>query len=164
MTSYTVSEGNQSSLSVCVLVLGGQLARSVPVLLLTSSGSATGMQSNPTYSSNYTIRNVIVMFNQPSDGDDFLGGSFDRSVDTSNSGMLCISISIIDDTVVEEAEGFTVNVSTTDTAVAISPSSATVVIIDNDGEFQCKFQHAGGTFPRHTLKSIFSSDSLHVAI
>lgn len=48
MTSYTVSEGSQSTLSVCVLVLEGQLARSVPLLLLTSSGSATGKQSNPT--------------------------------------------------------------------------------------------------------------------
>jgi len=49
--------------------------------------------------------------------------------------MVCINTSIVDDTVVEEVESFTVSVSTTDTAVTISPSSATVIIIDNDGEF-----------------------------
>jgi len=74
------------------------------------------------------------LFNQPLDGDDFIGGSFSRFVDTSSS-MVCINTSIIDDTVVEEVESFTVSVSTTDTAVTISPSSATVIIIDNDGEF-----------------------------
>lgn len=76
-----------------------------------------------------------MLFDQPLDGDDFIGGSFSRSVDTSSSRMVCINTSIIDDTVVEEVESFTVSVSTTDTAVTISPSSATVIIIDNDGEF-----------------------------
>jgi len=78
---------------------------------------------------------VIVLFNQPLDGDDFIGGSFSRFVDTSSSRMVCINTSIVDDTVVEEVESFTVSVSTTDTAVTISPSSATVIIIANDGEF-----------------------------
>ena len=43
-------------------------------------------------------------------------------------------IPIVDDTVLENDEVFSVTLSTTDSDVSIDPSSATVTIVDNDGK------------------------------
>lgn len=44
------------------------------------------------------------------------------------------NISTLPDTVVEENETFILQLSTTDQSVEFSPQTATVVIVDNDGE------------------------------
>ena len=54
---------------------------------------------------------------------------------TSLSGnMLCASFSLSDDTILEDAETFTVAITDSGGAVLGSPSSATVTIHDNDGQ------------------------------
>ena len=57
---------------------------------------------------------------------------------TSLSGnMLCASFSLSDDTILEDAETFTVAITNSSGAVLGSPSSATVTINDDiDGQFQ----------------------------
>lgn len=42
MVNYTAPENGSSTPMICAVVLGGQLDRSVPLMFLTSSGSATG--------------------------------------------------------------------------------------------------------------------------
>jgi len=86
----------------------------------------------------HSVPQILLNFKQL-DGEDFTGGSFSRSLNTSSSG--CIVISITNDGTVEGDESFTVGVSTTDTAVSISPSIATVVIVDNDGGFNTIHNH-----------------------
>ena len=46
---------------------------------------------------------------------------------------LCVNISIENDAVLEENEVFIVELSTNDPEVNLSPSSASVTILDNDG-------------------------------
>ena len=48
------------------------------------------------------------------------------------SGVECLNISILDDNFVEQNETFSVLLTTSNSAVEISLSSATVTIIDND--------------------------------
>ena len=45
----------------------------------------------------------------------------------------CTMIPIVDDSVLENDEVFSVILSTTDSDVSLDPSSATVTIVDNDG-------------------------------
>lgn len=45
-----------------------------------------------------------------------------------------VAIPIIDDKVLEESESFSVELSALSTGVAVSDSSATVIIEDNDGQ------------------------------
>ena len=47
---------------------------------------------------------------------------------------LCIQITIIDDVILEDNETFSVGLSTTDQAVLLNPSSATVTILNSDSE------------------------------
>jgi len=47
---------------------------------------------------------------------------------------LCTAINIINDVILEDSETFSVQLTATDQAVILNPSSATVSIIDNDGE------------------------------
>ena len=47
---------------------------------------------------------------------------------------LCIQITIIDDVILEDNETFSVGLITTDQAVILNPSSATVTILNNDSE------------------------------
>lgn len=47
---------------------------------------------------------------------------------------LCIQITIIDDVILEDNEMLSVELSTTDQAVLINSSSATVTILNNDSE------------------------------
>ena len=46
----------------------------------------------------------------------------------------CFSVAIIEDTVVEATEEFTIQLSTDDTQIRLITESATVSIVDNDGE------------------------------
>ena len=44
MVNYTAPENGSSTPMICAVLLGGQLDRSVPLMFLTSSGSATGQE------------------------------------------------------------------------------------------------------------------------
>lgn len=52
---------------------------------------------------------------------------------SSSVSQQCINVSITDDAELENDEVFSVNVSTSDTAVSLNPASAMVTISDNDG-------------------------------
>ena len=54
--------------------------------------------------------------------------------------LLCRTIPVMDDLVCEADETISVSVTTTDSAVTPSPSSAVVTIIDNDGKFVQQFR------------------------
>ena len=47
---------------------------------------------------------------------------------------MCTAISITNDAILEDSETFSVQINTTDQAVILNPSSATVTILDNDSE------------------------------
>ena len=69
-----------------------------------------------------------------------LGGDFDNAITTDvtyiesldQNQMLCISISVTEDNILENEEEFTVSLSSTDSNVTTG-SPSTVIIIDNDG-------------------------------
>ena len=46
----------------------------------------------------------------------------------------CINVSIVDDSVLESTEEFTVELSTTDLDVILVNSSASVILLDDDGK------------------------------
>ena len=46
----------------------------------------------------------------------------------------CINVSIVDDSVLESTEEFTVELSTTDLDVMLVNSSASVILLDDDGK------------------------------
>lgn len=52
---------------------------------------------------------------------------------SSSVSQQCINVSITDDAELENDEMFSVNISTSDTAVSLNPASALVTISDNDG-------------------------------
>ena len=51
----------------------------------------------------------------------------------------CVDVPIQEDTVLETNEFFTVELSTTDPVVILSPQSATVTIFDDDSECNCSY-------------------------
>jgi len=48
----------------------------------------------------------------------------------------CADISIVEDVILENDEMFTVLLNTTDQAVVLSTATATIIITDNDSEFE----------------------------
>lgn len=104
---YVLREG-VSQLTVCLILQGGRLDRDVNVTLSTRPGTA---QANADYS--------IDMFTI-----DFLP--------TDSINLTCVDIAITDDEVVERNESFALFLSTTESAISLSPNVATVTIIDND--------------------------------
>ena len=54
--------------------------------------------------------------------------------DSNNGTIHCQNISIVNDGVREEIQNITLGLNTTDSQVVLSPSSATIIIIDNDSE------------------------------
>lgn len=105
MTRYFLHEGIQH-LALCLILQGGKLDRRVEFNLSTSSGTA---QPVIDYS------DVLIT--------DFL---------PTDSNKKCVNISITDDNFVEANESFTLSLTTMESAVSLSPSVATVTIIDND--------------------------------
>ena len=51
-----------------------------------------------------------------------------------NGTIYCQNISIVNDGVREEIQNITLGLNTTDSQVVLSPSSAAIIIIDNDSE------------------------------
>ena len=61
----------------------------------------------------------------------FLAGT--RILDSASNGRECVNLSILPDGVVEGNETLPILLATFSPDVTISPSSATILIIDNDG-------------------------------
>ena len=53
----------------------------------------------------------------------------------------CRNISIVDDRALESGEVFSVNLTTVDSSVVLSPNISTVLIIDNDGMCVHNYDH-----------------------
>ena len=54
----------------------------------------------------------------------------------SSTSELCANISISQDSILETVEDFSVQLSTADPAVILSPRTASVTIVDMDGEYR----------------------------
>lgn len=70
--------------------------------------------------------------------DYFLSGPtvivFPSTVLSDTMQQACFSVAIIEDTIVEATEEFTLRLSTDDTQIRLTTDSAIVSILDNDGE------------------------------
>lgn len=67
-------------------------------------------------------------------GSDFISVSEVRSFEPSlNVSPLCIMVEIVNDSILEEEQSFSVVLSTTDTDIVVQKDPAVVFIIDNDG-------------------------------
>lgn len=70
--------------------------------------------------------------------DYFLSGptvvAFPSTVLSDTMQQTCFSVAIIEDTIVEATEEFTLQLSTDDTQIRLTTDSAVVSILDNDGE------------------------------
>ena len=71
----------------------------------------------------------------PTDVVDFTPISPGTQLVFTSAETLCVNISIENDAVLEENEVFFVELSTNDPQVNLSPSSASVTILDNDGKY-----------------------------
>ena len=65
------------------------------------------------------------------DGSDFIASSDLLTVDNINNSLSCTSFSVLNDNIVENLETFTIELSTVEDNITLSPSSGTVTIIDN---------------------------------
>lgn len=52
----------------------------------------------------------------------------------SDGDKKCVNVTIVDDSLVENNEEFSLTLTTSDSAVSLTSSEATVTIIDNDGK------------------------------
>ena len=70
-------------------------------------------------------------------GSDYVSVSMDVVIfpaGTSNGGMQCIAVTIIDDSAMEGDETFTVTLTTSSPHVTLGNAVTTITITDNDGE------------------------------
>ena len=101
----------------------------VTVTLATSDDTGTMLKHNTIHSQCASLSAAIA-------GSDYLSVSTDVvfSAGTSNGGMQCINVTIIDDSEIEGDETFTVTLTTSSPAVTLGNAVTTITITDNDGE------------------------------
>ena len=84
------------------------------------------------------LSTVLLRWFLPPDPEDYVGGSFPLifTNETDQNTSVCIpagNIEIVNNTIVEEDETFSVQLITDDTQVILSPQNGTATIIDDDG-------------------------------
>ena len=125
-TSYTVTEGENET-AVLSLVRSGDLSRATVVTVSPTPGTATGRAL-----SSYVHTLFIYVF-------PFLAASLDYTPTpisvtfTAGQTDTTVEVPIIDNSVVEDTEIFTAQLSTTNPNVMFGEDSASVTILDNDG-------------------------------
>jgi len=126
--SYDVAEGD-GFISGCV-VLKGLIERNVTVNLFTENNTATGIYRVLTVPDVLKLNCYLLL-----EPEDYLAVSIPVifSPDGLRSRMLCGNITIVDDTVLENTEVFSVTLNTSDTFVEFVQQSSPVNIEDNDG-------------------------------
>ena len=133
--SYTVIEST-SFVTVCAF-LTGQTERDILVTMTTVQGTAQGMYLHDLLYIHW--HNKSQCLSHPSHLVS-LTGTIDYTTVTAQLTfqatvtLQCSSISIVDDTILENDEVFSVQLSTLDQDVNLTPSTATVTIEDNDSE------------------------------
>ena len=133
-TSYSVGEGS-GPLSVCVL-LTGSAERDVLVSLLAISQTAQGRVQHLIPCLQLFIS--ILYWHSLTVARDYAQPTPMELTFLQGTSQQCANISISDDAILENNEFFSVQLTTTDQAVTLSPSSATVTIGDDDSKlFLC---------------------------
>ena len=138
--SYSVREAD-GLVRVCA-ILTGDTQREVLVNLTTLSGSALGQLSH-TY-----VQDQVHSFLQshgnriemhalyPTAADNDFTPAITPLVFGPSTSELCTNISVSQDSILETVEDFSVQLSTADPAVILSPRTASVTIVDMDGEYR----------------------------
>ena len=144
--SYSISEGN-GSVEVCVQVKNGISQSSLRLSLATMDGDATGNYTQiikAVYTASVIMIKyfLLLSFNMYCTlftiaSADYTSKSVDLMFGSSNNKR-CVVIPVLNDTVPEDPEHFSVVVSMTTplAGVILTPDNATVVINDDDGEYQ----------------------------
>ena len=136
--SYTVIE-SASSVTVCAF-LTGQIERDVLVTMTTVRGTAQGMYLHDLLHIHWRDESQCLAYPSPlyylvspTDLSDFTRVTAQLTFQATVT-LQCSSISIMDDTILENDEVFSVQLSTLDPDVNLTPSTATVTIENNDSE------------------------------
>lgn len=131
--SYTITEG-EFNISICVLLRNpsGGLGpgESFEVTFTTMPGTASNVQIV------YNIYCDHIVMIIPLASDDYMSTSSSmqfNSNDTVNVTQKCITVPVIDDTISDPGETFTVIINSTNPRVIFTRNTTTVIIIDNDG-------------------------------
>ena len=130
-TVYEAPE-DAGSVEVCAILSGPDIERTLSVQLLTSKNTAQGKYLEPSLNLDH------IPSPQKKTADDFVGGD-SRLQFFPNASTACAPIGILNDTLVESDELFTVTLllEANQTFSELGNSSAAVVIIDNDGRKSC---------------------------
>ena len=125
--SLAVGEGD-GEVEVCVIIRG-QTERNISVTVSAMSGTASGRHARF-----HIIVNEPVIISINISDEDFHTFTTDLTYTPSldRNQTLCVNITIMDDSILENEEDFTVSISSTDSSVITGPPS-TISIIDNDG-------------------------------
>ena len=123
LTNYTVLE-SETAANICV-IFTGEIERMFDVIIFIPDASS-GKQSLHSYklrsSHNYIPR--LLDYSLIPENTTFSPGM---------TGPQCQSISITDDSILENDEVFVVALTTTDQNVILNPNTTSVTILDNDG-------------------------------
>ncbi|XP_064384978.1 uncharacterized protein LOC135333885 isoform X2 [Halichondria panicea] len=112
-SQYSVRE-EDVSLEVCVTVVG-EYQRSIHALLCSESGNATGNVD------------FVEILNQR------LSFSANPLSPPLSDGRICLNVTVLPDTLLEADEVFTLSLQSSDTAVHLTPSTTTIVILNDQG-------------------------------
>ena len=115
LSEYYVSEGQ--SLQVCVTLELGELERDALLNVSTSESQPKSAEDGLDYSP--LMLTIILPAGLPL------------------NGTVCFSLDTTEDNLVEGSESLDLELSSNDSAVILSQSTADVFIVDNDGELQC---------------------------
>ena len=118
----------------------------VTVTLTTSDDTGTMLKHSTIHSQCTTLSAAIA-------GSDYVSVSMDVvfPAGTSNGGVQCIDVTIMDDSEMEGDETFTVTLTTSSPAVTLGNAVTTITITDNDGEctYSCiRWLKLPGMFPQ----------------
>ena len=133
--TYEVNEPD-SFVTVCVN-LTTPIERRVTVALFTVGTTAQGQRHIKLLSIKF--RYAIQFHFYSTEGNDYIPVSENLTFDPQGSLQECLDISLVNDTVYEEDEMYSVFLVNNNPNVVIRPASATVTIIDEDG--QCFRMH-----------------------
>ena len=136
--SFTVIE-SASFVTVCVF-LTGQTERDILVTMTTVQGTAQGMSLHDLlyirwHEESQCVPHPSLLYYlvSPTDLSDFTRITAELTFQATVA-LQCSSISIVDDNILENDEVFSVQLSTLDPDVNVTRSTATVTIVNNDGE------------------------------
>ena len=123
-TSYTVTEGEDDFVQL-MLVRSGDLSRATVVTVTTEDDSATGITKSTNLSHSHILPSPA--------GSDYMSTTVEVTF-AAGSTRATVDVSIVDDTEIENSEMFTAVLSSSQSNAVIVDGTATVTILDNDGE------------------------------